>query len=70
MTMSLGNPVRNFNGKIIAWEERQGNDIVVREFTGAVLGRYDSQMNVTRDFYGRIIAQGDAHGMLIRDIDK
>lgn len=68
--MSFGTPVRDFYGKIIGWEEHQGNDIIVRDFYGVVQGRYDSQMNVTRDFYGRIIAQGDAHGMLIRDVDK
>jgi len=69
--MSLGDPIRNFYGKIIAWEERQGNgDIIVRDFYGNIQGKYDAQFNVTRDFYGMIIAQGDAHGILIRDVDK
>ena len=68
--MGLGEPIRDFSGRIIAWEERQGNDIIVREFSGKVLGRYDSKFNVTREFSGKIIAQGDAHGMLLAYANK
>ena len=58
--------VRDFNGKIIAWEEFMANgDIVVRDFYGKILGKYDAFDDVTRDFYGKILAKGDAHGMLI-----
>ena len=60
-----GEPVRDFSGRIIAFEEHLPNgDIQVRAFSGMILGRYDKACNVTRDFYGRILAQGDCHGML------
>ena len=60
-------PVRDFGGKIIAWYDRQSNgDIVVRAFSGSILGRYDKAMNVTRDFSGMIVARGNAIGMLIK----
>ena len=68
--MSFGEPIRDFSGRIIAWEEHQGNDIIVREFTGRVLGRYDSQFNVTREFNGKVIAKGDVHGLLIALANK
>ena len=65
--MSLGEPVRDFYGKIIAFYDYQSNgDIVVRAFSGIILGKYDKAMNVTRDFYGRIVARGNAVGMLIK----
>lgn len=53
-------PVREFNGKIIGWIEtdRYGNQ-QVRDFYGKIKGTYDKKMNVTRDFYGRIITQGN-----------
>ena len=59
-------PVREFSGKIIAWLEYKSNgDIQVRDFSGKILGYYDKSHNCTRDFYGKILAQGDCHGMLI-----
>ena len=66
----LGEPIRDFSGKIIAYEKREGSDIIVFDFYGKNLGRYDSHCNVTRDFSGRIIAQGDAHGMLLAYANK
>ena len=65
--MSLGEPIRDFSGKIIAWYDYQSNgDIIVRNFTGNILGRYDKAMDVTRNFTGNIIARGNAIGMLIK----
>ena len=65
--MSLGTPVRDFSGKIIAWYDHQSNgDILVREFSGKILGKYDKAMDVTREFSGRIVAKGNAIGMLIK----
>lgn len=64
--MAYKEAVRDFSGKIIAWYEYQSNgDIIVREFTGAILGRYDSAQDVTRNFIGTIVARGNAIGMLI-----
>ena len=62
----LGEPVRDFSGKIIAWvEEKSNGDVYVREFSGMILGHYDKACDVTREFSGRIIAQGNQIGMLI-----
>lgn len=59
--------IRNFSGQIIAYYEHQPNgDIVVRDFYGRILGKYDKQFDVTREFSGIIIAKGNAIGMLIR----
>ena len=69
--MILGEPARDFSGKIISWVEKQPNgDIIVRDFYVRIQGRYDKNSDTTRDFYGRVIARGDAHGMLIDDADK
>lgn len=53
-------PVREFGGKIIGWVETdaQGNQ-EVRNFNGTIIARYDSKINVTRDFYNRILTQGN-----------
>lgn len=59
--------IRDSSGKIIAWFDHQPNgDIIVREFSGKVLGRYDRQYDVTREFSGRVVARGCTPGILIR----
>lgn len=58
--------IRDFHGSIIARIERQPNgDIIVRDFYGKRLGTYDSRANVTRDFFGNIVARGNCISMLI-----
>lgn len=49
-----------------SYEQQSNGDIVVRDFHGRILGRYDAKQNVTRDFYGWIVAKGNAIGMLIK----
>lgn len=58
--------IKEFSGRIIArvTTDDKGNK-TVSNFYGTVLGRYDKQNNVTREFSGRVIAHGDATGMLI-----
>lgn len=53
-------PVRLFSGKIIGYIEtdKNGNQ-QARNFYGQILGTYDKKLNVTRDFYGRIIGKGN-----------
>ncbi len=59
--------IREFGGKIIGWYEYKPNgDIIVSDFYGKVLGKFDKQFDVTRDFYGKIIARGCCVGMLLR----
>lgn len=59
--------IRDFSGRIVGYIETdaQGNKIV-RDFYRVILGKYDKRNNVTRDFYGRVIARGDASASLIK----
>jgi hypothetical protein len=61
--------IKNRSGKIIGWIETDhlGNK-VVRDFYGKIKGRYKKVHNITFDFYGKIIAYGDAtSGLLYRN---
>ena len=58
--------IRDFQGRIIGKIiEFPNGDKEVRDFYGVILGKYDKFTNTTRDFYGRVIAQGDCCGMLL-----
>ncbi len=62
--------IREFSGRIIGYIDTKPNgDKEVTSWTGRILGRYDYSENVTRDFYGRVVARGDASGMLL-SMDK
>ena len=56
--------IRDFNGKIIAFIDDDPNRKSVRSFDGRLLGWYDKKNGNTYEFSGRIIAKGDATGML------
>ena len=59
--------IRDFNGKIIAWIVCKDNgDQEITEFFGKILGRYVSSSNMTHDFYGKILGQGNILTTLIR----
>ena len=59
--------IREWNGKIIgSYETDSQGRIVLRDFQGRILGRYDARENKTRDFQGRIVGQGNTLGMLLR----
>ena len=58
--------VRDFYGKIIGKYQYQSNgDIVVRDFYNRILGYYIASRDVTTDFYRRVVAKGNAVGMLL-----
>lgn len=59
---------KNYGGKIIARIETdaRGNK-TVKDYFGKTLGRYDAQSDTTREYYGHVVARGDAVGMLIHD---
>ena len=58
--------IKDFSGKIIGYIDidDKGNK-VVRKFNLMIVGRYDAKLDVTRDFQGRIIAQGDTSASLL-----
>ncbi len=58
--------IRDVYGRIIGKIETDSNgNKTIRNFYGVILGRYDARTNTTRDFYGRVVANGDASTMLI-----
>lgn len=57
--------IRDFSGKIIAFIEDDPNRKSVRSFDGRLIGWYDKRTGITYEFNGRIVAKGDATGMLI-----
>ena len=61
--------IRDFSGQVlgIVQTDEKGNKIV-RNFPGMQrLGYFDAEHNVTRNFYGQIIARGDTAVSLIYD---
>lgn len=53
--------IRDFYGVIIGFIETDDRgDKTARDFYRRILGYYDKKQNVTRDFYHKIIAKGDA----------
>lgn len=57
--------IRNFNGQILGRLEDQGDKIVARDFLGKNLGSYSKSEDKTRDFYGRIVSNGNTLSALI-----
>ena len=65
--MKTREPIKEWSGKIIGWIEtdEHGNK-VLKDFYNRVLGSYNKNLNLTRDFYNRPIAKGDNLLMLLR----
>ena len=57
--------IRNFNGQILGRLEDQGDKIVARDFYGVNLESYSKSEDKTRDFYGRIVSNGNTLAALI-----
>ena len=59
--------ISTFSGQIKGFIETHPNgDKTVTDFCGRVLGYYKKSRNVTTDFYGRVIANGDWSAGLIK----
>ena len=58
--------ITDWRGRIIGFIDLMPDGTkIVRDEYRRILGKYDKRYDVTRDFYGRIIAQGDQSGMLL-----
>ena len=57
--------IRNFSGQILGTLDDQENKIVAQDFYGVILGFYDKHEDMTHDFYGRIIGNGNLLSGLI-----
>ena len=59
--------IKNWQGRIIGFVDTDtatGNK-VVRDFYGKILGKYNKRLNITQDFYGRLVTIGDRVMMLL-----
>lgn len=58
--------IKDFYGRVIGYieEDSQGNKIV-KDFYRRIIGRYEKKQNVTKNFYGQIVAKGDICSSLI-----
>ena len=58
--------IKDFYGRIIGrYDTQPDGTTILRVFHGRVKGKYDPKQNVTRDFYGRIVAKGNHLSMLL-----
>ena len=61
MVVARRTAIRDASGKILGFieEDNEGNQ-QAREFTGNILGYYNKQQDVTREFTGRIRTRGNS----------
>lgn len=65
--MSRREEIKDFYGRIIGFLDYESNgDIIARDLSYRILGRYDAAMDVTKDFYGKILYKGNMVGALFR----
>ena len=68
--MSLGNALRDFSGRIIGYiEDKSDGDQIGRDFYGKIVGYWDKKLNVTRDYYQRIVGRGNMLSSLIQQAE-
>lgn len=58
--------IKDWRGRIIGFIQTQSNgNAKIFNFYRQLLGTYDKSLNVTKDFYGRIVAKGNQLSMLL-----
>lgn len=59
--------IRDFYGHKLGTIEEDSvtGDKTIRDFYGKIRGRYYKKQNITKDFYGRIVARGDQTAALL-----
>jgi len=59
--------IRDFDGRIVGYitTDASTQKQTARDFYRIILGYYEPKLNITRDFGGRIIAQGNVLASLI-----
>ena len=59
-------PIKDWTGKIIGFIKTMPNgDAKIYDFYRRLLGTYDKRSDITKDFYGRIVAKGNQLSMLL-----
>lgn len=60
--------IKDFHGKIIGYVETKPNgDKIIKDFYRRIKGTYNKQLDVTKDFHGRIVAKGDCLMLLLNN---
>lgn len=60
-------PIKDWTGKTLGFIETDScGNIILRNFYGQILGKYNKQLNITQDFYGRQVAKGNCIMMLLK----
>ena len=67
--MIVREPVKDWRGKILGFIERdtQTGNKKIKDFYGKIKGKYNKRLDITQDFYGRKVSNGD---QLLRLLDK
>lgn len=63
--------IKDFHYKVIGYidTEPNGNQIA-RDSALRVVGKYDKKLDVTRDFYGRVVGRGNTLSSLFNLFEK
>jgi len=60
--------IKNYNGQTIAIIDTDGQGIMtLKTYSGTILGTYNPKRNITQNYSGTILSQGNSLGMLIKD---
>ncbi len=67
--MIVREPVKDWRGKILGFIETdtQTGNKKIKDFYGKIKGKYNKRLDITQDFYGRKVSNGD---QLLRLLDK
>ena len=67
--MIVREPVKDWRGKILGFIETdtQTGNKKIKDFYGKIKGKYNKRLEITQDFYGRKVSNGD---QLLRLLDK
>lgn len=58
--------IKDFYGRVLgSYETLSDGTVILRDFHGRMKGKYDPKQNVTRDFYGHVVAKGNHLSMLL-----
>ncbi len=63
--------IKNFSGQIIAYIDTSSDGTqTLKNYSGTILGYYNPKRNITQNYSGKILAEGNALGMLIPNESK
>ena len=67
--MIVREPVKDWRGQILGFIETdtQTGNKKIKDFYGKIKGKYNKRLDITQDFYGRKVSNGD---QLLRLLDK